>query len=168
MSQPRRPRAVVFPSPVVMLSVLAMVMAALAFVLTRGEEPTEREVATPSRNEQTSAPAPTEQPTPTEQETKKKPKKKPIERAEVFVEVYNNSGISGLAASVAGEAGNAGWNVVAADNWYGSIPANTVYYPEKLKREGKQLALDLGIDRTAPAVDPMKLDRLTIILTGSL
>ena len=28
------------------------------------------------------------------------------------------------------------------------------------------LALDLGIRRTVPAVDPMKLDRLTVILTA--
>ena len=28
--------------------------------------------------------------------------------------------------------------------------------------------LDLGIQRTAPAVDPMRLDRLTVILTGPL
>jgi hypothetical protein len=28
------------------------------------------------------------------------------------------------------------------------------------------LALDLGIKRAVPAVDPMKLDRLTVILTA--
>jgi hypothetical protein len=30
------------------------------------------------------------------------------------------------------------------------------------------LALDLGVDRTAPAVAPMRMDRLTLILTGEL
>ena len=65
-------------------------------------------------------------------------------------------------------AGGMGWQVVGTDNWYGTIPATTVYYPPKLKAAGKLLALDLGIKRTAPAVDPMRLDRLTLILTGPL
>ena len=63
---------------------------------------------------------------------------------------------------------DAGWQVVGSDNWVGTIPASTVYYPPKLKRAGKQLALDLGIRRTQPAVEPMKLDRLTVILTGDV
>ena len=41
----------------------------------------------------------------------------------------------------------------------------TVYFPPRLKAAGKQLALDLGIKRTAPAVGVMKRDRLTVILT---
>ena len=74
----------------------------------------------------------------------------------------------GLAGQVAARAGQIGWQVVGADNWYGTIPATTVYYPPRLERAGKLLALDLGIQRTAPAVDPMRLDRLTVILTGPL
>jgi hypothetical protein len=35
-----------------------------------------------------------------------------------------------------------------------------------LAKAGHQLALDLGIRRTMPAVSPMRLDRLTVILTG--
>ena len=62
----------------------------------------------------------------------------------------------------------AGWQVVGTDNWVGSVPANTVYYPERLQRAAKQLALDLGIDRTMPADGAMKLDRLTVILTSEL
>ena len=60
----------------------------------------------------------------------------------------------------------AGWRVVGSDNWYGTIPASTVYYPAKLERAARALALDLGIRRTARAVDPMRLDRLTVILTA--
>ena len=48
------------------------------------------------------------------------------------------------------------------------MPATTVYYPKRLKRAAKKLALDLGIQRTALAVDPMRRDRLTLILTGPL
>jgi hypothetical protein len=138
-------------------------MAAIAFVATRDGGPTEREVATPVRDDtSTSAPAqPTTNPTPT-------PKPKPVQRGKVMVEVYNNSGITGLAAEVAGTAGDAGWNVVGADNWYGTIPATTVYFPGGMRKAAKQLALDLGVERTAKAEDPMKLDRLTVILTGSL
>ena len=56
--------------------------------------------------------------------------------------------------------------MVGSDNWYGTIPASTVYYPKRMAKAGELLALDLGIQRTAPAVDPMRLDRLTVILTG--
>ena len=86
----------------------------------------------------------------------------------MHVEVYNNSGITGLAGDVADEASGMGWKVVGSDNWYGTIPTNTVYYPAKLKQAGKQLALDLGIKRTAASVDPMKTDVLTVILTAPL
>ena len=54
-------------------------------------------------------------------------------RATTYVEVYNNSGITGLAGSVAARAQGAGWQVVGSDNWYGTIPASTVYYPPRLK-----------------------------------
>jgi hypothetical protein len=136
-------------------------MAAFAFVATRDAAPLERKVtpAAASPSQQTSEPAPV---TPT-----KKPKPQPVvERGEVYVEVYNNSGIKGLAAVTAGKATQIGWQVVGEDNWYGAIPASTVYHPQRLKAAAKQLALDLGITRTALAVEPMKMDRLTIVLTG--
>ncbi len=84
----------------------------------------------------------------------------------VFVEVYNNSGISGLAASRAKILERAGWNVTATDNWYGNIPANTVYYPDNLRPAARQLAKVLDITRLRPAVSPMQFDRLTVILTS--
>jgi hypothetical protein len=158
----RSDRGAVFPSPVVMLSIVAVVMAGIAYVATQGEEPKEREVTTVSRGE------PTDEPTRTPPPEKKKPRKPPINRGETYVVVFNNSGIAGLAGRVAGEATDAGWNVVGSDNWYGTIQANTVYHPKRLAAEAKQLALDLGIRRTAPAVEPMQLDRLTVILTGDL
>jgi hypothetical protein len=70
---------------------------------------------------------------------------------------------------VATTATGIGWQIVGTDNWYGgNIPSNTVYYPPRLKAAAKVLGLDLGIQRVVPAVDPMRLDRLTIILTGGL
>ena len=91
-----------------------------------------------------------------------------MDRSKVYVVVFNNSNVSGLAGKVAARASQIGWQVVGSDNWYGTIPASTVYYPKRLEKAGKLLALDLGIQRTAPAVDPMRLDRLTVILTGPI
>ena len=51
------------------------------------------------------------------------------------------------------------------DDWYGKIPESTVYYPKKLEDQAKRLAADLKIDRVKPAIEPMKFDRLTLILT---
>ena len=91
----------------------------------------------------------------------------PVERRTAYVEVYNNSGISGLAGDTGAVLQDSGWRVVATDNWYGEIPANTVYYPSRLKAQAGLLARDLGISRVHPAVSPMSFDRLTVILVGS-
>jgi LytR cell envelope-related transcriptional attenuator len=163
-SRRRDERGVAFPSPLVMLSVLAVAMASITFVATRDQAPTERRVdtATIASADQT----PSAEATPTET-PKPEPKPKPqVKRGEVYVEVYNNSGIRGLAAATAAKATDVGWAVVGEDNWQGLIPTSTVYFPPRLKAAGKQLALDLGIKRTAPAVGVMKRDRLTIILTA--
>jgi hypothetical protein len=157
----RGQRGVAFPSPVALLSVIAVAMAGIAYVATKDQPPTEREVRTVSTP---SEPEPTaEQTLPT---AKKKPIQPEVSRSDVYVEVYNNSGIQGLADEVAGVATDVGWQVVGSDNWYGTIPASTVYYPERLKAAAKLLALDLGIKRTMPAIGPMRRDRLTVVLTA--
>jgi hypothetical protein len=163
MVRSRNERGVVFPSPVVILSVVAVAMAGIAFVLTRDSAPDEKEITTISQPQETPSSTPTAR-----QSKPAKPKPPKIDRSKVYVVVFNNSNVQGLAGRVAAEAGQIGWQVVGADNWYGTIPATTVYYPPRLERAGKQLALDLGIQRTAPAVDPMRLDRLTVILTAPL
>ena len=167
-TSPRRrdERGVAFPSPLVMLSVLAVAMASITFVATRDQAPTERRVDTATIASAGQTPSPTAEPAPTPTKTPK-PKPEPqLERGEVYVEVYNNSGIRGLAAETATKATGVGWAVVGEDNWQGLIPTSTVYFPPRLKAAGKQLALDLGIKRTAPAVGVMKRDRLTVILTA--
>jgi hypothetical protein len=160
----RNQRGVVFPSPVVMLSVIAVAMAGVAYVATQGQEPTEREVTTVSR------PAPEASPSasPAQKKAKKPKKAEPVvKRGQVYVEVYNNSGITGLAGRVGAKASSAGWQVVGADNWYGTIPASTVYFPPRLRAAAEVLALDLGIRRLQPAIEgPMRLDRLTVVLTA--
>lgn len=157
----RNERGVAYPSPVVMLSIIAVAMAGIAFVATKDAPEQERRVAPVSQE----SVAPSATPTPTAPAKTKKPKPK-INRGKVYVEVFNNSGITGLAGKTAGKITAAGWQVVGSDNWVGHIPADTVYYPPKLKAEGKQLALDLGIKRTKESIAPMKFDRLTVILTG--
>lgn len=154
---------VAFPSPLILLSILAVAMAGIAFVTTMDNGDDSDRLTTVSKpsdspSESTETPsAPPAKP--------KQPKKPAVNKAKTYVEVYNNSGISGLAGSTGAKASDAGWNVVAADNWYGTVPASTVYYPERLQAAAKILAKDLGIRRLMPAVDPMRLDRLTVILT---
>jgi hypothetical protein len=165
----RDERGVVFPSPVVMLSVVAVAMAGVAYVATQAEAPAEREVATvsqPKQEKPSEAAPPPAQKLPKEKAPAIKKAEPVVERSKVYVEVYNNSGITGLAGSTAAQASDAGWQVVGSDNWYGTIPASTVYYPQRLRAAAKVLALDLGIGRVIPAIEPMDLDRLTVILTA--
>ncbi len=173
--RPRRPRrardqrGVALPSPVVVLSILAIAMAAVAYLATQGAPPTEREVAIVSRDATSPAASPAPQRT-ARASARPEPKQEepPVKRGQVFVEVYNNSGVSGLAGQVGGTAAEAGWQVVGTDNWYGSVPSSTVYFPPDLKRAAAQLALDLGVDRAMPLVGGMRDDRLTVVLTGPL
>jgi len=156
----------VLPTRLVVLSISAVALAGLAFVATDAPktEPTTATavVTTPQR----ATPEPTLTPSPSIAPRHAKLKPKPVERASVYVEIYNNSNIHGLAASTAAKAQGAGWNVVGADNWYGTITSSTVYFPERLHRAAKALGRDLGISRLKPAISPMRGDRLTVILTG--
>ena len=161
----RTQRGVALSSPVALLSVGAVVLAGAAFVATCGHD------VQPTRPAAAAAPTvttPAATPTSTAPEpavTKPKPKKQPVRRGGTYVEVYNNSGISGLAGSTAARAQGAGWEVVGSDNWYGTIPASTVYYPARLHAQAKLLGKDLGISRLKPSIAPMRGDRLTVILT---
>lgn len=83
---------------------------------------------------------------------------------DVLVVVFNNTGVSGLAEEKAAVLQGAGWSVAATDNWYGSIPADTVYYPPALHAAAVKLAKVLHISRLHTAVAPMPFDRLTVII----
>jgi hypothetical protein len=161
----RNQRGVVFPSPVMILSIVAVAMAGVAWFATRHHEPTEQRV-TPSSVQQTPSDDTSNYHKPKSQP--KGPQKPSFDRSTYPVSVFNNSTIHGLAGRVATQTSRLGWQVVGADNWYGTIPTSTVYYPPQLAKAGHQLALDLGIHRTMPSVAPMRLDRLTLILTGPL
>jgi hypothetical protein len=160
----RDERGVVAPSRVMLVAIVAVAIAGAAYVATppdpaasahtvdRKETPTVSATSTPTT---TTTPAPA-----------KKKKKPVVKRSDVYVEVFNNSGISGLAGRTSGKAQGVGWKVVGSDNWYGTIPATTVYYPGRLQAAAKVLARDLGITRVKPAIAPMRFDRLTVILTS--
>lgn len=145
------------PSFVVVLSVVAVAMAGIALIATRdgdGMEPVAAPTTSSSAVEPTQSVAPTASVQP-----------KPVRRDEVNVEVYNTSSIKQLAARTAADAAVLGWQVLGTDNWSASsIPAPTIYYGPRLEEAAKLLGKDLGIRRIRPAVDPMKPDRLTVIL----
>lgn len=86
---------------------------------------------------------------------------------DVLVEIFNNNGITGRAEQAAAVLQGAGWSVSATDNWYGNIPADTVYFPPALHDDAVKLAKILRIARLHAAVSPMKFDRLTVIIATS-
>jgi hypothetical protein len=146
-------------SPVALMSAAAVVLAGVAFLLT-GPPP-----EGPAQVALAAAPAPVEPPVVLEA-VPAEPEQPEVRREEVYIDVYNNSNVTGLAGRTSERISGAGWQVVGSDNWYGTIPATTVYYPERLEEAGRLLAKDLGIERVLPAVDPMNRDRLTLILTA--
>ncbi|QMW67001.1 LytR C-terminal domain-containing protein [Mumia sp. ZJ1417] len=151
------PRAV--PSVAVVGALVVLALATLGLLVSN--DPEEAPAAAPTPTATTAAPTP--EPVATPAPTAAAPTTAEVPRA--FVEVYNNSKVSGLADATAARIEDAGWKVVGVDNWYGKIPESTVYYPKKLEDQAKRLAADLKIDRVKPAIEPMKFDRLTLILT---
>ena len=168
----REERGIALSSPVALLSAAAVVLAGVAFFTTGSHEPdhaSARTVAQHTTGSPTANPTKaktTKSASPNTGHRKHHPKKPAVRRAGTYVEVYNNSGVSGLAGRTAHRASGAGWEVVGSDNWYGTIPASTVYYPSRLQAQARLLAHDLGIHRLRPAIAPMKFDRLTVILTA--
>jgi hypothetical protein len=151
----------VMSSPLALMSAAAVLLAGVAFLAT------DRDTAPPEQAVLATTAKPTEQPVTIE--ATPEPKKKPepeVKRTEIYVSVYNNSNITGLASSTASRIGGAGWQVTGSDNWYGTIPATTIYYPPNFKDAAEVLSKDIGVQRLMPAVDPMSMDRLTVILTA--
>ncbi|MGH3424098.1 MAG: LytR C-terminal domain-containing protein [Nocardioidaceae bacterium] len=178
---PRRTRisSRTIPSWLVLASVAVVVVAVVGFFVS-GSPDQETQAADPGPSATSAA-----SPTPTTKSASPEPKAgdkgnakdkakkdklvtkdKQVPRA--YVEVYNNTQIAGLADSTSARVQGAGWKVVGTDNWYGNIPDTTVYYPDRLKKQAELLAEDLKIDRVRPAVEPMRFDRLTLILTGAV
>lgn len=116
---------------------------------------------TPSATATTESPEPTQTVPPVE-ETPDEPEAV----REASVAVFNNTTVANLAATFGQRVTDAGWTLDAVGNWNGQIPENTVYYPADLEDQGRLLADDLEITRVLPAVENMRPDRLTIVLSG--
>ena len=145
-------------SPLAMMSVAAVALAGVTFLFTNHDETKAR----PDTVALAAVPAPAQRPV----SVKPLHVKPAIKRGDVYIDVYNNSNITGLAGQTATRIASAGWQVVGSDNWYGTIPATTIYYPPRLEAAARLLSKDLGIERVVPAIDPMSMDRLTVILTA--
>jgi len=169
------------PSWIPIASLVVVCVAIVAFFVTGGLDggDTSRTVSDPgisrgdgdpAKNRDTGAAASHEKKRsgePAREQAGKHRKQQTSEAPAAYVEVYNNSTVSGLAAQTAAELQDAGWQVVGTDNWYGNIPATTVYFPDRLQEQAELLARDLGVARVLPAVSPMRFDRLTVILTDT-
>jgi len=150
---PRDQRGFVMSSPLALMSAGAILLAGAMYVATPPAERLEVHLV---------AKAPATEPRTTFEKVRVIPA---VHRKDTYVVVFNNSGVTGLAGRTAERLSGAGWNVVGSDNWYGTIPVSTVYFPASLERQARLVAKDLGIDRVKPAVDPMSMDRVTVILT---
>lgn len=166
------PKAYVPSSWVIVLTTMIVIGAAgwLGWLLLDNDSSSEA-VAPPSTSTPapttTASPAPSKTPKPTATPTPEPTTSDaPTVAREAQVSVLNNSGVVGAARTFSGKVTLAGWTVSGVGNWTGSIPANTVYYPADLQAQAELLAKDVGIDRIRPAVAPMRMDRLTIILSG--
>jgi hypothetical protein len=160
----RDERGLVLPTRLMVFTISLVALAGLAFVATQSDEgPDTVSPVAADRPEPTPSAAPSTVPAAPTTAADPKPQ---VRRGKVYVVVFNNSNIHGLAGKTATRAQRAGWNVVATDNWYGTVDTSTVYFPPRLKAAGALLAKDLGITRVKPAIEPMRPDRLTVILTA--
>jgi hypothetical protein len=161
----RDEHGLVLPTRLMVFSISLVALAGLGFVATQsGSAP---DTAGPvSVTQPKATPTATTPTVPVVPATTPATPKPAVRKGKVYVTVFNNSNVKGLAGKTASRAQRDGWNVVGTDNWYGTIDTSTVYYGPRLKAAAAELAHDLGIARVKPAIAPMKLDRLTVILTG--
>ncbi len=170
------PKALTLPGWTIILSALICLGAAVYYAVlvigdsNDGAKPVA--AATTTAPAPTATPSPTPTPTPTAETTAPKPKPtkpaptKPAVVRDITVDVFNNTSTSGLARTVAAKVQAAGWSVGSIGNWRGSIPETTVYYPPGFESRAQTLAKDLDFGRMRRAVEPMNMERLTLILSG--
>jgi hypothetical protein len=166
----RRDRGVALPSPVAAISIVAIVVAAIAFAVTgfNGNKskvipnaaPTST-VSTTSSSTATSTVTGTPTSTPTQTVA-------PIDKASIHISVWNASTTPGLAKDVLVKVKAAGWTNSAAGNTKIHYSANTIYYPAKYAAAAKQLGLDLGITNLSQGDGGTPQDRISVVLVTPL
>jgi hypothetical protein len=174
-----KPRSVVVPVVLALAVVAAIGLAAWMLLSSDGDDtatPTTTPTATPSGSLPTAKPTkePTKSPTkePTKQPTKSptttgtgEPKPEPVPAVGVYV--FNQTTVTGLAASFARVLEDEGWQVLGVDNWIGYVPENTVYYWPGDQAAAQRLSQDFPeVGRVWPASSPMPRDGLVVILAS--
>lgn len=88
------------------------------------------------------------------------------EERTLVVSVFNQTNITGLAASTLDKAAQAGWPRGISGNWNGQVPSNTIYFPAGGEDQAKLLGEDLGITRVLPNFEGMTSTGLTVVMAG--
>ena len=130
----------------------------------KSDEKSEKNANKPDKKKDIGGPKKSDAPPKNKQQESEKPQVTP----DAIVDVYNNAGITNLAASASADVRAAGFAIGGVDNWYGAIPSTTVYYPPGLEQQAELLSDKLGVGRVMPAVDPMSGERLSLILTAAI
>ena len=165
----RRDRGVALPSPVAAISIVAIVVAAIAFAVTgfNGNKtkviPNAAPTSTISSTTSSTHPSSTSSTTPSPTQTVA-----PIDKASIHVSVWNASTTPGLAKDVLVKVVAAGWTNSAAGNTKIHYSANTIYYPAKYAAAAKQLGLDLGITNLSQGDGGTPQNRISVVLVSPL
>ena len=126
--------------------------------MTSATPPTPSTTAPASTTPASSAPATTSQATETAADL--------VGSLEVVV--LNQTGRSGLAATVAKALRGEGWTVPFTGNFRGQVPATTVYYPPGAEAEARAAAAGLPTEpRVRPRFGNLSPTRLTVVVTDS-
>lgn len=166
----RRDRGVALPSPVAAISIVAIVVAAIAFAVTGfGNNKTKvipnaaptSTVSTTATSTATSTSSPSPSSTPTQTTA-------PIDKASIHISVWNASTTPGLAKDVLVKVKAAGWTNSAAGNTKIHYATNTIYFPAKYAAAAKQLGLDLGITNLSQGDGGTPQDRISVVLVSPL
>lgn len=166
----RRDRGVALPSPVAVISIVAILAAAIAFAVTGfgGNKTKTIPNAAPTASVTTTSTA-TSTPTGTASTSPSPtPTAAPIDKKSIHISVWNASSTAGLAKSVLAKVVAAGWTNSAAGDTHIHYSANSIYYPAKYAAAAKQLALDLGITNLSTGDSATPQDRISVVLVGPL
>lgn len=178
----RRDRGVALPSPVAAISIVAIVVAAIAFAVTGfggnktkvipNSAPTTSISSTASTSASSSASSSSttsSSPTPTATASAFTT----ADKAAIHVSIWNASTTAGLAEKVSQTVKAAGWTNFGTGTTHRHYAATIIYYPHtgdaaKWKAAAEQLGLDLGITNLSTGDAGTPQDRLTLLLTGPL